>query len=62
MGEDTQTPTSVEENLESAPEERLAAILQELGARRKVVRDELGRLERAIERLEVELARRGAGG
>jgi hypothetical protein len=48
--------------LETATEEQLARHLQELGARRDLMREELGRLERSVEELEVELARRGAGG
>jgi hypothetical protein len=52
----------VEEGVASASEERLAHLLQDLGARRGALREELGRIEEAIEQLEVELARRGAGG
>ncbi|HXV35323.1 MAG TPA: hypothetical protein VD769_15050 [Gaiellaceae bacterium] len=62
MVEETRTPVSIEVTMESATEEQLARHLQELGARRDAVREELGRLERSIEELEVELARRGAGG
>jgi hypothetical protein len=62
MIEETRTPVSIEVTLETATEEQLARHLQELGARRNVLREELGLLERSIEELEVELARRGAGG
>ena len=62
MLEDTETSAPLEENLEAATEERLAGLLRELGARRNALREELGILERSIEELEVELARRGAGG
>jgi hypothetical protein len=62
MVEETRTPASIEVALETATEEQLARHLQELGARRDAVSDELGRLERSIEEVEVELARRGAGG
>jgi prefoldin subunit 5 len=62
MVEETRTPVSIEVTLETATEEQLARHLQELGARRDVLREELGRLEQSIEQLEVELARRGAGG
>jgi prefoldin subunit 5 len=62
MVEETRTPVSIEVTLETATEEQLARHLQELGARRDLMREELGRLERSVEELEVELARRGAGG
>jgi hypothetical protein len=62
MVEETRTPISIEVTLETATEEQLARHLQELGGRRDVLRDELGRIEQTIEELEVELARRGAGG
>ena len=62
MVEEARTPLSIDVTLESATEEQLAGHLQELGARREVVSDELGRLERSIEEIEIELARRGAGG
>jgi hypothetical protein len=62
MVEEARTPLSIDVTLESATEEQLARHLRELGARREVVSDELGRLERSIEEIEVELARRGAGG
>ena len=62
MVEETRTPVSIEVTLETATEEQLARHLQELGARRDILRDELGRIEQTIEELEVELARRGAGG
>ena len=62
MVEETRTPVSIEVTLETATEEQLARHLQELGARRSVLREELGRLEQSIEEVEVELARRGAGG
>lgn len=62
MLEETRTPVAFEVTLETATEEQLARHLQELGARRDVLRDELGRTEQTIEELEVELARRGAGG
>lgn len=62
MVEETRTPAAIEVTLETATEEQLARHLQELGARRDVLRDELERIEQTIEELEVELARRGAGG
>ena len=62
MVEETRTPISIEVTLETATEEQLARHLQDLGLRRDALCDELGRLERSIEELEVELARRGAGG
>jgi hypothetical protein len=62
MVEETRTPVPIEVTLETATEEQLAGHLQELGARRSVLREELGRLEQSIEEVEVELARRGAGG
>ncbi|HSF02493.1 MAG TPA: hypothetical protein VLA62_05760 [Solirubrobacterales bacterium] len=62
MVEETRTPAAIEVTLETATEEQLARHLQELGTRRDVLRDELGRTEQTIEELEVELARRGAGG
>ena len=62
MVEEARTPLSVEVTLETATEEQLARHLQELGARRNVLRGELEQLEQSIEDLEVELARRGAGG
>jgi hypothetical protein len=62
MIEETRAPVSIEVALESATEEQLARHLQDLGARRDALRHELGRLEESIEGLEVELARRGAGG
>jgi hypothetical protein len=62
MAEETRAPSLVEEGVASASEERLAHLLQDLGARRGALREELGRIEEAIEQLEVELARRGAGG
>jgi hypothetical protein len=62
MVEETRTPVSIEVTLEAATEEQLARYLQDLGARRDDLREELGRLEQSIEELEVELARRGAGG
>lgn len=62
MVEETRTPAAIEVTLETATEEQLARHLQELGTRRDVLRDELGRTEQMIEELEVELARRGAGG
>ena len=62
MVEETRTPVSIEVTLETATEEQLARHLQGLGARRAALREELGRLEQSIEELEVELARRGAGG
>jgi hypothetical protein len=58
MVEETRMPLSIEVTLESATEEQLARHLQELGARRDAVRGELAQLEE----IEVELARRGAGG
>jgi hypothetical protein len=61
MVEETRTP-AIEVTLEAATEEQLARYLQDLGARRGALREELGRLEQSIEELEVELARRGAGG
>ena len=62
MVEETRTPVSIEVALDTATEEQLARHLQDLGARRGALREELGRLEQSIEELEVELARRGAGG
>jgi prefoldin subunit 5 len=62
MVEETRTPVSIEVTLESATEAQLARHLQDLGARRDALSEELGQLERSIEELEVELARRGAGG
>ena len=62
MAEEARTPFSVEVTLETATEEQLARHLQELGARRNDLRGELEQLEQSIEDLEVELARRGAGG
>ena len=62
MVEEARTPLSIDVTLEAATEEQLARHLQELGARREVVGDELERLERSIEEIEIELARRGAGG
>ena len=62
MVEETRTPAAIEVTLETATEEQLARHLRELGTRRDVLRDELGRTEQMIEELEVELARRGAGG
>jgi hypothetical protein len=62
MVEETRTPVAIEVTLEAATEEQLARHLQDLGARRDALREELGRLEQAIEELEVELASRGAGG
>lgn len=62
MTEKTQTPSPLEGSLEAASEERLAQLLQDLGARQGALREELGRIEQTIEQLEVELARRGAGG
>ena len=47
---------------ETATEEQLAGHLQELGARRNVLRGELEQLEQSIEDLEVELARRAPAG
>jgi hypothetical protein len=62
MADERRAPSLVEEGVESASEERLAHLLQDLGARRVALREELGRIEQVIEQLEVELARRGAGG
>jgi hypothetical protein len=62
MVEETRAPVAIEVTLETATEEQLARHLQDLGARRDALRDELRRLERSIEGIEVELARRGAGG
>jgi hypothetical protein len=62
MVEETRTPVALEVTLEAATEAQLARHLQDLGARRDALRRELGRLEESIEELEVELARRGAGG
>ena len=45
MTEKTQTPSPVEGSLEAASEERLAQLLQDLGARRGALREELGRIE-----------------
>jgi hypothetical protein len=62
MVEETRTPVALEVTLEAATEAQLARHLQDLGAGRDALRRELGRLEESIEELEVELARRGAGG
>lgn len=62
MVEDTRSSVSIEVTLETATEEQLARHLQGLSGRRDALREELGRLEQSIEELEVELARRGAGG
>ena len=62
MVEETRTPLPIEGPLEAATEEQLARHLQELGARRDVLGEELGQLERSIEEVKVELATRGAGG
>jgi hypothetical protein len=62
MVEETRAPVAIEVTLETATEEQLARHLQDLGARRDALREDLGRLERSIEGIEVELARRGAGG
>lgn len=57
------TTTSLDEqDIEAMSETRLADLLHELGSRRSALRNELARLEDRIERLEIELARRGAGG
>jgi pyruvate/2-oxoacid:ferredoxin oxidoreductase beta subunit len=61
MLEEQRTPTRVED-LGSATEDQLAGTLRNLGARRDALRDELSRLDQSMEQVEVELARRGAGG
>jgi hypothetical protein len=48
--------------IEMLTEAELAELLQELARRRRAARTELVELDAAIERLEVELAGRGAGG
>jgi hypothetical protein len=62
MAEETRAPSLARESLEAASEEWLAQLLQDLGAQQRVLQEELGRIEQTIEQLEVELARRGAGG
>ena len=62
MAEETRAPSLARESLEAASEEWLAQLLQDLGAQQRALREELGRIEQTIEQLEVELARRGAGG
>ena len=62
MAEETRAPSLARESLEAASEEWLAQLLQDLGAQQRDLREELGRVEQTIEQLEVELARRGAGG
>jgi prefoldin subunit 5 len=62
MLDEQRSPSLVEEDLDSATEERLAAILRDLEARRDALRDELTRLDQSMEQVEIELARRGAGG
>jgi uncharacterized small protein (DUF1192 family) len=59
MGE---TVTVYEGPIETLTEAELAGLLGELSRRRAAARGELERLEAAIERLETELAGRGAGG
>jgi hypothetical protein len=61
MVDETQTPLPIQ-GLDGATEERLATFLRDLTARRGALRAELRQLERALEEVEVELARRGAGG
>lgn len=61
MLDEQRTPTGVED-LGSATEDQLAETLRNLGARRDALRDELSRLDQSMEQVEVELARRGAGG
>ena len=62
MLDEQRTPTRVEEDLGSATEDQLAETLRTLGARRDALHDELNRLDQSMEQVEVELARRGAGG
>jgi hypothetical protein len=62
MMNEVHTTAAGKEDLATLSEERLAHLLQELGARRNALREELGRLERAVRQVEVELARRGSGG
>jgi hypothetical protein len=62
MAEETRAPSLARESLEAASEEWLAQLLRDLGAQQRVLQGELGRIEQTIEQLEVELARRGAGG
>ena len=62
MLDEQRTPSRVEEDLGSATEDQLAETLRNLGARRDALRDELSRLDQSMEQVEVELARRGAGG
>jgi hypothetical protein len=50
------------QDIEAMSETRLADLLHELGSTRSALRGELARLEDSIGRLEIELARRGAGG
>lgn len=61
MLDEQRTPTRVAD-LGSATEDQLAETLRNLGARRDALRDELSRLDQSMEQVEVELARRGAGG
>jgi uncharacterized protein YicC (UPF0701 family) len=62
MADETITSTLDTEPIGGLSEARIAELLQELGARRLGLREELDRLETWIERLEVELAGRGHGG
>jgi len=62
MLDEQRTPTRVEEDLGSATEDQLAETLRTLGARRDALHNELSRLDQSMEQVEVELARRGAGG
>ena len=56
------TPSLDEQGIDAMSELRIADLLQELESKRRALRDELGRINDMIERLEIELARRGAGG
>jgi hypothetical protein len=62
MADETHTPFTADERLDGVTEERLATLLRDLSGRRAALRAELDRLEESLERIEVELARRGAGG
>lgn len=59
---DESATLSRDEAIEAVSEMRLAGLLRELGARRTVLAAELERLDDTVERLEIELARRGSGG
>jgi hypothetical protein len=62
MADETTTAFPGGETIEAASETRLAEMLHELSGKHGALREELGRLEGWIERIEIELARRGSGG